>query len=136
MYIRNGNKRYKLDLWDTTGQEHYDRLRPLSYAQSDVSIVCVTIGEREEYEAARDKWAPELNRICAGNPIILLGIRQPDGDDGAGLGEKTGLGDYFKYGQDIAKDIGAVAYLECDLLIQQGLNEALGQVCHIIPNPG
>jgi len=32
-----------LGLWDTAGQEDYDRLRPLSYPQTDVFLICFAI---------------------------------------------------------------------------------------------
>ena len=34
------NKTISLGLWDTAGQEDYDRLRPLSYPQTDVFLLC------------------------------------------------------------------------------------------------
>ena len=33
----------EFSLWDTAGQESYDRLRPLSYPQSDVVLICFSI---------------------------------------------------------------------------------------------
>ena len=33
----------ELTLWDTAGQEEYEKLRPLSYNQSDVVLVCFSI---------------------------------------------------------------------------------------------
>ena len=33
----------ELTLWDTAGQEDYDRLRPLSYQKTDVILVCFSI---------------------------------------------------------------------------------------------
>ncbi|CCA77284.1 related to RHO1-GTP-binding protein of the rho subfamily of ras-like proteins [Serendipita indica DSM 11827] len=33
----------ELELWDTASQEDYDRLRPLSYPETDVCILCFAI---------------------------------------------------------------------------------------------
>ena len=32
-----------LGLWDTAGQEDFDRLRPLSYPQTDVFLICFSV---------------------------------------------------------------------------------------------
>ena len=37
------NKLVELALWDTAGQEEYDRLRPLSYPESDVILIVFAI---------------------------------------------------------------------------------------------
>jgi Rho family, other len=36
-------KLVELALWDTAGQEEYDRLRPLSYPESDVILIVFSI---------------------------------------------------------------------------------------------
>src|SRR6266540_7216630 len=36
-------KSVELALWDTAGQEDYDRLRPLSYPETDLIFVCFAI---------------------------------------------------------------------------------------------
>lgn len=36
-------KTIELALWDTAGQEEYDRLRPLSYPESDVILICFAV---------------------------------------------------------------------------------------------
>ena len=32
------NQEVQMNLWDTAGQEHYDRLRPLAYSNTDVFL--------------------------------------------------------------------------------------------------
>lgn len=39
----DSSKFVELALWDTAGQEEYDRLRPLSYPESDVIFICFAI---------------------------------------------------------------------------------------------
>ncbi len=37
------NQQFTLDLFDTAGQEEFDRLRPLSYPGSDVFLICYSV---------------------------------------------------------------------------------------------
>jgi len=48
-------KPYNLGLWDTAGQEDYDRLRPLSYPQTDVFIVAFSLISQSSYENVKTK---------------------------------------------------------------------------------
>lgn len=41
--MKLGDKTVELSLWDTAGQEDYDRLRPLSYPDTDVVIITYSI---------------------------------------------------------------------------------------------
>jgi cell division control protein 42 len=127
---RIGTEPYTLGLFDTHGQEDFDRLRPLSYPGTDVFIICATIGVHKEYKSAVSKWAPELQHHCPNVPIILLGVKE-NCDYGPIHGPKnaTRLGDDFNYGRGIAEKIGALKYLECDPLTQQGLKSAFDEVC-------
>jgi len=50
----------QLDLWDTAGQEDYNKLRPLSYEEADVFLICFSTVERSSFDNVRDRWFPEI----------------------------------------------------------------------------
>lgn len=66
---------FRLGLWDTAGQEDYDRLRPLSYPQTDAFLVCFDIGSKDSLDAVASKFVPEIKHHCPGVPYILVGCK-------------------------------------------------------------
>ena len=57
-----GGEPYTLGLFDTAGQEDYDRLRPLSYPQTDVFLVCFSVVSPSSFENVKEN---DLNSIVA-----------------------------------------------------------------------
>jgi GTPase SAR1 family protein len=51
----------ELALWDTAGQEEYDRLRPLSYPETDMLFVCFAVDSPHSLENVLDKVPPHLS---------------------------------------------------------------------------
>ncbi|KAL2024104.1 hypothetical protein VTK56DRAFT_9884 [Thermocarpiscus australiensis] len=68
-------KTVELALWDTAGQEEYDRLRPLSYPETDLIFVCFAIDCPNSLENVMDKWYPEVLHFCPYTPLILVGLK-------------------------------------------------------------
>ena len=58
----------------TAGQEDYDRLRPLSYPQTDVFLICFSLVNPASFEKVCAKWYPEVSHHCLNTPIIVFGL--------------------------------------------------------------
>ena len=67
---------YVIQLFDTAGQEDYDRLRPLSYPDTDVILMCFSIDSPDSLENIPEKWTPEVKHFCPNVPIILVGTKR------------------------------------------------------------
>ena len=89
------------------GQEDYDRLRPLSYPQTDIFLVCYSTDSRTSFENIRQKWIPEVRHHCPDTPIVLLGLKN-DLRNGEGGGDGRLMDSHIapKEGQDLANEIG------------------------------
>ncbi|KAK8580037.1 hypothetical protein V6N13_075508 [Hibiscus sabdariffa] len=70
-----------IGLWDTAGQEDYNRLRPLSYRGADVFILAFSLISKASYENIAKKWIPELMHYAPGVPIVLVGTKLDLRDD-------------------------------------------------------
>jgi len=67
---------YELALWDTAGQEDYDRLRPLSYPDTDVVLICYSVDNPDSLENIPEKWVPEVRHFCPNVPFLLVGCKK------------------------------------------------------------
>ncbi|KAG5199843.1 hypothetical protein MJG53_010526 [Ovis ammon polii x Ovis aries] len=127
-----------LNLWDTAGQEEYDRLRTLSYPQTNVFVICFSIASPPSYENVRHKWHPEVCHHCPDVPILLVGTKkdlraQPD--TLRRLKEQGQAPITPQQGQALAKQIHAVRYLECSALQQDGVKEVFAEAVRAVLNP-
>ncbi len=123
-----------LGLWDTAGQDDYDRLRPLSYPATEVFLVLFSIISPQSFENVKSKWAPELKLHCPETPMILVGTKSDLRDDLAIKEMLKTRGTRMVQvdeAQQLARDIGAVTYMECSALTQDSLKEVFDEAIRV-----
>ncbi|KAK0717064.1 BcRAC, Rac-like GTPase [Lasiosphaeria miniovina] len=127
-----------LGLWDTAGQEDYDRLRPLSYPQTDVFLLCFSTVSTSSYENIIEKWGPEISHHAPGVPIILVGTKidlrsKSEKEEGAKAGDLNYIDPMLGFAAQRA--IGAKKYVECSALTQIGLKAVFDEAIRAVLNP-
>jgi len=115
-----------LGLWDTAGQADYDRLRPLSYRDTDVFLLCFSVVSPTSFENVKEKWLIEIQHYCPGVPFVLVGTKADLREDPETLKElkAESLAPVDSAaGQKMAQEIGAHTYLECSAATQRNVKE-------------
>ncbi|QLG73954.1 hypothetical protein HG535_0F04660 [Zygotorulaspora mrakii] len=125
-----GDEPYTLGLFDTAGQEDYDRLRPLSYPSTDVFLVCFSVISPPSFENVKEKWFPEVHHHCPGVPCLIVGT-QIDLRDDKVIIEKLQRQRLrpisSEQGERLARELRAVKYVECSALTQRGLKNVFDE---------
>ena len=124
--IEVDGKCVELALWDTAGQEDYDRLRPLSYPDTDVILMCFSIDSPDSLENIPEKWTPEVRHFCPIVPIVLVGNKKDlkfDETTRRELQKSKQEPVKTEDGRAMAEKIGAYAYLECSAKMNDGVRE-------------
>lgn len=60
---------------------HFPRLRPLSYGQTDVFLICFSVISPASFENVKTKWVPECQHHCPNTPFLLVGVKIDLRDD-------------------------------------------------------
>lgn len=116
----------QLALWDTAGQEDYERLRPLAYSQSHVILIGFSVDSPDSLENVRHKWIEEARDKCPEVPIILVGLKNDLRQDPVAIEEMRKKSLRFttpKEGEQMAQLCGARKYLECSSLTGDGVDD-------------
>ena len=71
--LQQRGSRKSTKVYIVCGGEEYERLRPLSYPDTDLLLLMFSFGSPESFDNCSSKWAPELKQFCPGVPIILVG---------------------------------------------------------------
>lgn len=124
--IEVDNRQVELALWDTAGQEDYDRLRPLSYPDTDVILMSFSIDSPDSLENIPEKWTPEVKHFCPNVPIILVGNKKDLRHDPNTIKELAKMKQEpvkTEEGQAMAIKIQAYDYIECSAKTKEGVRQ-------------
>lgn len=129
----------KLGLWDTAGQSEYDRLRPLSYPQTEIFLCCFSVVSPDSFENVKAKWIPEiLHHLPRDILIVLVGTKLDLREDVHVLDDlqtrnEKPISEF--QANKLAKDVGAVSYLECSAATQVGVQELFDYCIRAVLDP-
>lgn len=133
-----GDRQVTLGLWDTAGQEDYDRLRPLSYPQTNIFLICFSVDDIISFENVKAKWYPEISHHCPSTPVILVAtkidLRDRNISKERAKGRMSSCISYEK-GCLLSKQISAVKYLECSALTRKGLQSVFDEAITAVLYP-
>ena len=122
--IEVDGKTVELALWDTAPQEDYNRLRPLSYPDTDVILMCFSIDSPDSLENIPEKWTPEVRHFCPNVPIILVGNKidlRHDENTKRELSKMKQEPVKSEEGNSVREKINGYAYLECSAKTKEGV---------------
>ncbi|KAF9995469.1 Rho GTPase [Entomortierella chlamydospora] len=122
--VKIDGKPVQLALWDTAGQEAYERLRPLSYTKAHVILIGYSVDTPDSLDNVTSKWIQEVHVHCPDTPVILVGMKK-DLRDGQESSEqpKTTRFVTTAEAERVAAEIGARNHLECSALTGDGVDD-------------
>ncbi|WUR04194.1 Rho GTPase [Vairimorpha necatrix] len=128
----NGEQKIvNLALWDTAGQEDYDTIRPLSYRDTDLVLICYTIENKNKLSNINRKWLMEIKNYCPGAGFFLIALKTDLRTDKDPTLDKTNFVSE-QDGKDLAVSIKASKFLECSALTGQNVNETFEEAAKYI----
>ncbi|XP_039878975.1 cell division control protein 42 homolog [Simochromis diagramma] len=125
-----GGEIYSLELNDTTGQEDYHTLRPFNYLQTDILLLCFSVVSPSSFKNITEKWVPEISHHCPGTPFLLVGTQvhlRDDSDTLEELAQRNQHAVTFTSGEEVARKLKAVKYVECSAETQEGLKNVFDE---------
>ncbi|CAL1569437.1 unnamed protein product [Knipowitschia caucasica] len=124
--ITVGGSGVRLNLYDTAGQDDYDRLRPLAYQEADVILVCFDVTNPTSFENVLVKWFPEVRHFCGDAPLILIGCKTDLRNEDECLRKlraSTLEPVTYTQGEDACRQMNAEVYLECSAKFQENVDD-------------
>ncbi len=144
----NNKTLVSLNLWDTAGQEDYDSLRPLSYPETDVFLLCFSTINQTSFMNIKSRWINELKQYIRDGKkqysnsvsIVLCGLKidlRENADYVRKNVESRGFKvvtqqDGLQMAQFIQNELGILCkYVECSSKSLTGLKDCFQEVMQL-----
>uniref|UniRef100_A0A0R3RPV5 Ras-like GTP-binding protein Rho1 n=1 Tax=Elaeophora elaphi TaxID=1147741 RepID=A0A0R3RPV5_9BILA len=126
-----------LTVCDTAGEDDYNNLRPLSYPDTDVFIVCYSVERPESLKSVEEKWIPEIRRFCPDVPVLVVGnkkdIRNEKGREQKACDENSQQKNLVNFDEAIAcaKKFSDHRVIECSAKTKEGIRQVFDAAIRI-----
>lgn len=107
-----------LGLWDTAGNDNFRQIRPRSYQQADVVLICYSVANPSSLASVQHKWIAEVRENLPKVPVLVVAT-QTDLREGVHRASCISPMD----GKRVAHEIHAKGYLECSSLSNRGVQQ-------------
>ncbi|XP_027030381.1 rho-related GTP-binding protein RhoH [Tachysurus fulvidraco] len=108
-----------LGLWDTAGNDTFRQIRPMSYQQADIVLLCYSVANPSTLASIHQKWIREVRENLPHVPVLVVGTQTDLREMGPYRDRCTTASD----GKRVAHEIRAKGYLECSALINRGIQQ-------------
>eukprot|EP01126_Amoeba_proteus_P052651 TRINITY_DN6379_c0_g3_i1.p1 TRINITY_DN6379_c0_g3~~TRINITY_DN6379_c0_g3_i1.p1 ORF type:complete len:197 (+),score=35.47 TRINITY_DN6379_c0_g3_i1:140-730(+) len=128
-------KIYNLSMWDTAGQEDYDRLRPLSYPQTDVFLLTYSVISPSSFHNVGNKWFPEVSHYTPDASFILVGTKIDLVEDPYVVQKLSTRSEHVVLPQEalqLSREIGAYTSIQCSALKQIGISDIFNEAIRAV----
>jgi GTPase SAR1 family protein len=123
--LKLAGEEYAVSVVDTNSAPNGDGeiLRSMTYASTNVVVICFAINNRKSFNDVTTIWRPEIKKyLKTPYPVILCGTKKDTRLDNSSGDESTVS---TAEGEALSKDIGADGYVECSAQSSDGVDTSV-----------
>eukprot|EP01080_Neovahlkampfia_damariscottae_P002498 gene2498-3204_t len=129
--LKIDGKDENVNIWDTAGQETFDKIRLLSYPDSDIFLVCFSVANVSSLQNIEARWYSEIQQHNTSKaPIMLVGLQsdlRTDPEYQEKMKEEKQKYCTMESIENVKKYIGAVKYVECSAIKNENVKTVFSE---------